>query len=407
MISFNNIVDQLTNSPSDSALKALVDCVEEVELTDEELSYLTMRLAESGDVIHQLDNCISADIASTGGPSSLSTLLCPLYLRAHGFKVPTLAVSGRPAGGIDVLAQIPGYKIEFTATEVTTLLGNSGYVHFLASRNFAPLDAALFSFRRQLNKTNIPALAIASLLAKKKAVGVSLVGLDVRVAAHGNFGNSMDVASQNAKRFCRVASLLGCQALCFLSDANNPYQPFIGRGESLVAIFQLLSGQADVWLRQHDDMCYAMVHSLALIKPKVDCTARPTLNTLLAVFSENLKVQGSSYAQFERYVFDIQSKHIQKITAPNDGFLHVNLESLRKVIVPLQELTATVERPFLDPCGIILKCKHGAYIHKGEIIASVRCLDHLSEKMLLGLKAALQVSHEPVSNLYFNEVCHG
>lgn len=406
MISFNNIVDRLTKSPSDDLLKALVDCVERNELTDEDLAYLTMRLAESGDVIHQSDKCTSADVASTGGPSSLSTLLCPLYLRALGYTVPKLAVPGRPAGGIDVFAQIPGYKIEFTAAEVNSLLRKSGYVHFLASRYFVPLDAALFSFRRQSNKINIPGLAIASLLAKKKAAGVSLVGLDVRVALHGNFGQSREAASQNACRFCRVASLLGCQALCFLSDASNPYQPFIGRGESLVALFQILSGQADTWLRKHDDMCYAMAHRLALIKSIGDCSVRPTPKTLLSVLNENLEAQGSSSDQFEQYVFDIQNKHRLRITAPSDGFLHVNLESLRTVIVYLQELTATVERPFSDPCGIILKCKQGTYVHKGEIIASVRCLDHFSEKMLLGLESALQVSREPVPNLFFNEVGH-
>lgn len=407
MSTFNNTVDRVRHSLSDSKLKELIDFVEHNDITDEELAYLTICLAESGEVIHQMANCRSADIASTGGPSSLSTLLCPLYLRVHGYKVPKLAVPGRPAGGIDVLAQIPGYKIEFTSAEVTKLLRESGYVHFLASRNFAPLDASLFSLRRKLNKVNIPALAIASLLAKKRAAGVSLIGLDVRVALHGNFGTSMDVAAQNARRFCRIASLLGCQSLCFLSDANNPYQPFIGRGESLVAIFQILSGCADVWLRKHDDMCHVMVQSLSRMKSKEDFSARPTHNTLLSVFVANLEAQGTSYEQFERYVSAIQNKHNLIITAPTDGFLHVNMEPLRKVIISLQALTATAANPFSDPCGIILKYERGTYVHKGEIIATIRCLDHLSERMRIGMVSALQVSQKPVPNHYFNEVGHG
>ncbi len=59
-----------------------------------------------------------ADVASTGGPSSLSTLLSPLFLRAGGAVVPKLGVPGRPAGGIDCLAQIPGYRTELSAQEV-------------------------------------------------------------------------------------------------------------------------------------------------------------------------------------------------------------------------------------------------------------------------------------------------
>lgn len=407
MESFHDLIDSFIKSPSDVLMKEVVDRVERNQVSDEDIAYLAMQLAKSGDIIPQPDNCTTADIASTGGPSSLSTLLCPLYLRALGYSVSKLALPGRPAGGIDVLAQIPGFRIEFTSSEVNSILRKNGYIHFLASSRFVPLDAVLFSFRRRSNRINIPGLAIASLLAKKKAAGVSLVGLDVRVAIHGNFGCSMEEAAQNASRFCRVATLLNCNALCFLSDANKPYQPFIGRGEALLAVFQILSGETGEWLRSHDDMCYAMAHSLAYIKRK-DCSLkRPSAKTLISVMAENLESQGASYSAFEQYIHDVQEKHNHNIVASETGFLSVNIESLRTLMVSEQDLTNTTEKPFTDPCGIILKRNHGAYVHKDDIIASIRCLDHRSDIVRSRLEASFRISQEPIPHLYFNEVNHG
>jgi len=407
MISFCDIVDTFAESPTDDVMCTLIERVQQNNPTDEELAHLTVRLAESGETLTGLGTIPTADIPSTGGPSSLSTILCPLYLRALGFVVPKLGVPGRPAGGIDVLAQIPKYKIDFTTAEVKKLLLKNGYVHFIASNTFTPLDATLFSFRKRSKRVSIPELTIASLLAKKKAASVSLIGLDVRVAPHGNFGNSFSTASRYAKRFCRVASLLGYQSLCFLSDARIPYQPFIGRGESLLAVLWIITEQADPWLRSHDDACYGMVNRLALLNHKGGRIERPSINTIYSVFKDNLEIQGSSFEQFEEYARNIEGGHNLNLTAQQNGFLHVNLESLRTLIVRMQGLTVSPETPFTDPCGVILKINSSTYVHKGDILATIRCMDDLADEMLIGVTAALPTMNEPISDLHFREVPHG
>src|SRR6185503_4646328 len=177
----------------------------------------------------------AADVASTGGPTSLTTLICPLYLRAFGFKVPKLGVPGRPAGGIDVLAQIPGFKFSMTDSQAIAAFNKSGYVHFLADDAHGYHDAVLFSYRKTHDAVNLVPLVIASLLTKKLIVGLSRIGLDVRVSQFGNFGATWSLAKANARQFCEVASTLDISASCFLTDGSVPYQPFIGRGESLIA----------------------------------------------------------------------------------------------------------------------------------------------------------------------------
>src|SRR5437868_14746215 len=104
----------------------------------EDMHRLNKLLASSGTVLTCNENGPTADVASTGGPASLSTLLCPLYLRSYGFVVPKLGVPGRPAGGIDVLAQLPGYRVDLSEADVRRVLERCGYAHFLAGTQFAP-----------------------------------------------------------------------------------------------------------------------------------------------------------------------------------------------------------------------------------------------------------------------------
>ena len=237
----------------------LIAAFRDDQISDLEIAYLARRLSESGEVLTHEAPYV-ADVASTGGPSSLSTLLCPLQLVRNGALVPKLGVPGRPAGGIDVLACIPGFKTHLTRDEVLWCLHTCSYAHFLADKTFVPLDALLFEYRRQINAIDVPALAIASLLAKKIAMGITRVALDVRVAAFTNFGSTWEDARVNATRFIRTAHLLQIDASCFLSDAAVPvstvYWPwrgtsrfashFIGKSESgSDSSLQLLSGNVE------------------------------------------------------------------------------------------------------------------------------------------------------------------
>lgn len=190
MSSFRALVDSLALDTPEERAAELVLAARDGAPTEDDLAHLATHLARSGESLQAPDSTHAADIPSTGGPSSLSTLLCPLYLRSMGYVVPKIGVPGRPAGGVDVLAQIPGYRADLTSLEAEKLLRETGYVHLLAADSFAPLDAHLFFLRKRLGAVNVPSLAVASLLSKKLVAGVSVVGLDVRVAPHGNFGPS-------------------------------------------------------------------------------------------------------------------------------------------------------------------------------------------------------------------------
>jgi pyrimidine-nucleoside phosphorylase len=121
-----NPVRTFLDRSDETAAAELVDAATDGHLTDGEIAELARGLASSGAELPP-DPC-SADLASTGGPTSLSTLLCPLFLRARGLRVPKLSVVGRPAGGVDVLQTIPGFNAALELPTAKAALARSGGV---------------------------------------------------------------------------------------------------------------------------------------------------------------------------------------------------------------------------------------------------------------------------------------
>jgi thymidine phosphorylase len=393
------IIDRFANSQTSENMKVVIEWAKSEVISDDDIIYLTYTLANSGKLLKLPDNSIGADIPSTGGPASLSTLLCPLVLKELGFIVPKLGVIGRPAGGIDVLAQIPGYKIEFNYDELSQYLKSSRYCHFLAGNEFVPLDAILFKYRSSNNAKAIYPLVIASILSKKIAVGLKSTGLDVRVAKYGNFGTNWDEAKKNSLRFIQISKRIGINAVCFLNDINNIQQPYIGRGESLVSLYEIFYGEPDDLLENHLYRCISMGYSLSPIHEE---KMSYSINILLRHFIENISSQGSSEKAFIMKVNEIKSGHIYKIQLPKSGFLNIDLMQLRDTIVWGQN--KILDKKISDPCGVIFKKYSNAYVDKDETILTYRVDNRIKDEFHHKLMSAVSINSTLRSDLGFEKI---
>ena len=356
-------------APSSDAMRAVIDLVRAATLSIEQVATLASVLGQSEDVLSHAAVEPTADLASTGGPTSLSTLIGPLCLRTLGYRVPKLGVIGRPAGGIDILAQIPGYRVRLSSGDVRSVLETCGYAHFLAGGDYAPLDARFFRYRQQNGAQSIPDLVIASLLAKKIALGVRNVSLDVRVAPHGNFGRTMTEARHNAQRFMRVARVLGLSPVCFLTDARYPYQPYIGRGESLLALYELLYGVPDRALTTHAALCHKMAAS-----HRRGCPSDSGFNARAAkrAFLSNLQAQGATEEAFLERVENVGAHRRFNLLAQHSGHFDVHLGRVRTLIGRFQRLNCGGQTETPDGMGIILRKMPGESVEVGDVLATVR-----------------------------------
>jgi len=367
-LQFRDALKKLNGTPRDESLDSLIAAASD-EVDDEDIAELAQVLASSGDRLTPPKGTVAADVASTGGPASLSTLLCPLYLRHLGAVVPKIGVPGRPAGGIDVMSRVPKYQVRISLDRVSEILERSGYVHVLAAGRFAPLDGKLFARRQIQNAVAIPPLVIGSLLSKKLAAGLTHVGLDVRVSPNGNFGVTWDEARANARRFIRIAESLGIRAKCFLTEGTDAPQPYIGRGEALLAITRLLLGTDDPWLSQHAKRCYAMAVAT------VGCAdlPMPSAKMTASFFEANLIAQGTSMAAFEVAAESAAGAARTTLRADCSGFLDTSLPSLRSAIVRANQEVSDASDEFPDSAGVVLTCRSNDFVLKDEPLATVRC----------------------------------
>ena len=385
-------------------MRAVVAQAVSNRLTDAGIAYLASVLGRSGNVLEIPMSQPKADLASTGAPTSLSTLLGPLYLRALDFCVPKLGVPGRPAGGVDTLAQLPGYRVKLTNDEVMDCIERCGYSHFLAGEEQAPLDARLFRFRQLSGTQSVPGLTIASILSKKIAVGLNHAGLDVRVGPHGNFGVTWTEARRNARRFSKIASIAGIDSVCFLTDARFPYQPFVGRGESLVALKDTFSGRQDSFLENHTKVCFAMACA-TVSHPAMDLQSHT--KAAEKHFYDNLRAQGSSQDAFEEYVNKIRREHYFEYLATEHGFLCMILARLRDLFLRFQSVGVEGNVEFPDGIGVVLQKMPGDMVRPGDLIATVRVIEEQWHSVKRRLDNVFSISETMEVGPGFEKVING
>ena len=389
-MSFVTAIEQFKKTGSNEQMAEIVRLANS-GLSDEEVAALAQTLADSGRFLTFDTTLGLTDIASTGGPGSLTTLLCPFLLVIQGCHVPKLSVPGRPAGSVDVMAQIDGYRTSLNPSDIHRILHTCGYAHFIGANTYAPRDAELFDYRKRNDATGIPELAVSSLLSKKVAVGVKRMGLDVRVMPHGNAGGSWREAQEFVSRFSRVAKFLGIQSVAFITNARMVPQPFVGRGEALMALADLVTGRGNDWLEQHARVCFAMSRSVSGISDAMF----PDRDQLRRVLESHLRAQGATLDKFFEACKSVREKRRHKFVARRDGFFTVELARLRMAIVTLQDARKTRRNPFPDPAGVILERQTGTYVYKGEVLANIRCEGIPRADTIARFRDAFLVSESP------------
>lgn len=378
------LLPNILKNKSDQAFNQIIRMAKDGRLSNKLISDLSIMLANSGDKLVS-NEFPATDIPSTGGPSSLSTIICPYLLVIKGFNVLKLGVKGRPAGGIDVMAQIPGYKINFTKDEVIKCIKESKYCHFASDEKFAPLDKKLFYYRSSVGAKAIPELVIASILSKKIAVGIKRIGLDIRVFAGANFGDTVVEAKKNAEKFVEVANILDIKTKYYITEIRSPLQPYIGRGEALIALKNILHNDMSLWLRNHFNQCLKMVADF--VDTNINCI-EIDINKLIIPFEKNLLCQGSSLKKFYKKVEEIENSKRYSIRAKANGYLTININILRNVLTQIQNNISDMQYP--DNIGVILKKQSGDSVLIDEEVCSVRMTNYL-EKNILQIEKAFSV----------------
>ncbi|HIH2409372.1 TPA: pyrimidine-nucleoside phosphorylase [Enterococcus faecium] len=374
------IVTNYTNGKiPDYQVSALLMAIFYQDMTNEEITNLTLAIANSGDVIDlsSLEG-IKVDKHSTGGVGDTTTLILAPLVASVGVTVAKMSGRGLgyTGGTLDKLEAIPGFQIELSDEEFVRIVNESKVAVIGQSGNLAPADKKLYALRDVTATVDSLPLIASSIMSKKIAAGADAIVLDV-TTGDGAFMKNIEDARRLAKTMTSIGKLANRETVAVISDMSEPLGEAIGNSLEVVEAIETLQGNGPEDLVE---MCYALGSQMVVLAGKAKTTdeARTLLQEALesgkalAKFKEMIQNQGGDPAIVEhperiltaRYTMELPAKQsgvVSKIVANELGIAAMMLGAGRK----------TKEEDIDHAVGLKLHKRIGDTVTKGESLLTI------------------------------------
>ncbi|HCD4269883.1 TPA: pyrimidine-nucleoside phosphorylase [Enterococcus faecium] len=374
------IVTNYTNGKiPDYQVSALLMAIFYQDMTNEEITNLTLAIANSGDVIDlsSLEG-IKVDKHSTGGVGDTTTLILAPLVASVGVTVAKMSGRGLgyTGGTLDKLEAIPGFQIELSDEAFVRIVNESKVAVIGQSGNLAPADKKLYALRDVTATVDSLPLIASSIMSKKIAAGADAIVLDV-TTGDGAFMKNIEDARRLAKTMTNIGKLANRETVAVISDMSEPLGEAIGNSLEVVEAIETLQGNGPEDLVE---MCYALGSQMVVLagKAKTIDEARTLLQEALesgkalAKFKEMIQNQGGDPTIVEkperiltaRYTMELPAKQsgvVSKIVANELGIAAMMLGAGRK----------TKEDGIDHAVGLKLHKKIGDTVTKGESLLTI------------------------------------
>ena len=374
------IVTNYTNGKiPDYQVSALLMAIFYQDMTNEEITNLTLAIANSGDVIDlsSLEG-IKVDKHSTGGVGDTTTLILAPLVASVGVTVAKMSGRGLgyTGGTLDKLEAIPGFQIELSDEAFVRIVNESKVAVIGQSGNLAPADKKLNALRDVTATVDSLPLIASSIMSKKIAAGADAIVLDV-TTGDGAFMKNIEDARRLAKTMTSIGKLANRETVAVISDMSEPLGEAIGNSLEVVEAIETLQGNGPEDLVE---MCYALGSQMVVLagKAKTIDEARTLLQEALesgkalAKFKEMIQNQGGDPTIVEqperiltaRYTMELPAKQsgvVSKIVANELGIAAMMLGAGRK----------TKEDDIDHAVGLKLHKKIGDTVTKGESLLTI------------------------------------
>jgi pyrimidine-nucleoside phosphorylase len=363
-------------------------------MTDHEMAVMTGAMAHSGDMVDlsAIDG-IKVDKHSTGGVGDKTTLVIAPIVAACGGKVAKMSGRGlgHTGGTVDKMESIPGMKTSLPREEFFDVVNRTGLSVIGQSGNLAPADKKLYALRDVTATVGSIPLIASSIMSKKLAAGSDCILLDVKTGS-GAFMKTLDDSILLAQKMVAIGEHEGRRTVALITDMDIPLGNAIGNSLEVIEAVDTLKGKGpedltNVCLDLAANMLYLagkgeLSDCRRMSKEAIDSGA--ALSKLVAM----VEAQGGDAGvikdtdQFEKAPLSYD------VVSDREGFItHINTEECGIASVVLGAGRATKESSIDYAAGIILKNKIGAYVKKGDVIATLYAAKQemfaQAEKMLL------------------------
>jgi AMP phosphorylase len=361
------IKDIVSDSLAPAELTAYITASYINALDMDEVEHLTRAMVETGSHLTFHSHPI-VDKHSIGGvPGNKISLLVVPIIAACGLKIPktsSRAITG--AGGTADLMEVLA-RVEFSAEEVQQMtLKIGGCIVWGGATNIAPADDKII-IQEYPFRIDARGQMLASVMAKKFAVGADLVVIDIPVGTHAKVATIQE-GRKLARDFIELGDRLGIQVEAALTYGDSPVGRAIGPNLEVREALQILEGAevpGSLFQKSVAIAGIALEMSGKAAKGAGSSMAAEVLKKgdALKKFREIIEIQGGNR--------DVKSDDIQPgefsfvVNAPATGYV---IELNNKSLI---SLARSAGAPHDRGAGILLHAKKGARVKAGEPIFTI------------------------------------
>lgn len=383
------IVDDIAmGNLSNIELTAYATAIQINGMTIDEITWLTLAMVRTGETI-DFEMSPILDVHSIGGvPGNKYALITVPIVAANGLTIPktsSRAISSA-AGTADLMETI--CNIEQGAQSIKRIARDvGGTLVWGGGVNLAPVDDDIIRVEYPLS-LDPRGQVLASVMAKKKAVGIDYCVIDIPIG-EGTKVKTSEEARHLARDFILLGDRIGVRVKCAITYGGQPVGRAIGPALEVKEALSILEGA------EKPNSIIEKALSLSGMLLELGGAASPNMGRELA--KKTLK-SGDALKKFREIVSAqggnpnlkaddlIPGKYTYDFLSPKSGYIEaINNRAIVRV-------ARAAGSPKDKGAGIMLKLKKGECTEKGESLLTI----YAENKRKLGDAKALAYKLQPI-----------
>ncbi|MFH1235276.1 MAG: AMP phosphorylase [Candidatus Diapherotrites archaeon] len=373
------------NKLSDIELSAFMTAVHIRGFDLNETVAMAQALSENGRKI-KFDVSPIVDKHSVGGINGRATMIVVPIVAAAGLYIPktssrSITSAAGTADSMEVLA-----NVNLSAEKVKSITEKvGGILMWGGSLDLAPVDDKIIRVEYPLSQ-NPQGQVIASVIAKKAAVGSKFVVIDIPIG-QGMKISDRQQGSAMAEKFIAVGRRMGMRVEAVLTDGSQPSGKAFGPALEAKYAMQVLEGEFfDNLAQKSCELCGVLFelagktdagHGFDYAK-KILKSGKALSKMQQIIKAQGKRVDSSKKIEMAPYSLDIRAETEGEVARVN----------VRKLI----ELAKLAGAPYDKKAGVLLTAEQGHAVEKGGVLYTI----YAENKRRLALAEKFAAASKPV-----------
>lgn len=355
----------------DYQMSALLMAIVLNDMSDDEISYLTKYMVESGEQLDLSNLGNVVDKHSTGGVGDKTTIIIAPLVASCGVKVAKMSgrALGYTGGTIDKLESIPNIKLALSEEEFIKQINDINVAITSQTKDIAVADKKIYALRDATGTVESIPLIASSIMSKKIAMGAKNLVIDLKVGK-GALVKSIEDARRLAKIMIELGKKNNIKVVCLLTNMDIPLGSNIGNSLEIEEATYILQNKGDSNLRT---LCIELASYM--VKLGLNITIDEARNLVIKSLEE--KRAYNKFLELINYQhgnLNLLEKNVPKyqIRASRSGYVTgLDADYIGKLSMHLGAGRTNKEDSIDYNAGIVIHKKNGDYVEKEDLILSL------------------------------------